>query len=108
MSDETAKPEFKVVEGGLPKAESNPTSVFDDLAGLRKAQKITVQRKTVLVNVTVGKPPSDTYFRAHPTWALDDATVLKTDAGDYLFVLPGMRSHPKLSRGDAGEDAHER
>ena len=97
MSDEPVKAEFKVVEGGLPKAESNPTSVFNDLASLRKEQKLTVRRKSVLVNVTVDKPPSDTYFRAHPDWALDDATVIKTDGGDFLFVLPAMRGHPKLS-----------
>ena len=96
MADEDAaksKPDLKVVAAG----EGNSTSVFDDLAGLRKAQKLTVQRKTVLVNVSVDKPPADTYFRAHPTWILDDATVLKTDSGDFLFVLPVMRAHPKLA-----------
>jgi hypothetical protein len=41
MSDEPVKAEFKVVEGGLPKAESNPTSVFDDLASLRKDPLLT-------------------------------------------------------------------
>jgi hypothetical protein len=98
MSDDDAvkKPDLKVISSEPATGEADPRSVFDDLAGLRKAQKLTVQRKTVLVNVTVGKPPSDTYFRAHPTWVLDDATVLKTDTGDYLFVLPQMRSHPKL------------
>jgi hypothetical protein len=96
IDDDTPAPKLKVVDYEPAVGEANPTSVFDDLAGLRKAQKLTVQRKTVLVNVIVGKPPSDKYFRAHPTWALDDATVLKTDTGDYLFVLPGMRGHPKL------------
>jgi hypothetical protein len=98
MSDDETlkKPDLKVVSDETAVGANNPTSVFDDLASLRKSQKLTVQRKTVLVNVIVGKPPSDTYFRAHPTWVLDDATVLKTDAGDFLFVLPGMRGHPKL------------
>jgi hypothetical protein len=95
IDDEAKKPNPKVVAGEAV-GGSNPASVFDDLASLRKAQKITVQRKTVLVNVTVDKPPSDTYFRAHPDWALDDATILKTDSRDTLFVVPAMRSHPKL------------
>jgi hypothetical protein len=98
MSDDDAvkKLDLKVV-GGETIGGDNPASVFDDLASLRNAQKLTVQRKTVLVNVTVNKPPKDTYFRAHPTWALDDATVIKTDNGDFLFVLPVMRNYPKLS-----------
>lgn len=90
------KPDLKVV-GGEAGGEGNPTSVFNDLASLRREQKLTVRRKSVLVNVTVDKPPSDTYFRAHPDWALDDATVIKTDGGDFLFVLPAMRGHAKLS-----------
>src|SRR5262245_58960787 len=90
--DAKPKPDLKVVAA----ADGNSTSVFDDLAGLRKAQKLTVQRKTALVNVSVDKPPADTYFRAHPTWILDDATVLKTDSREFLFVLPVMRAHPKL------------
>jgi hypothetical protein len=95
IDDDTTVPKLKVVDCEPAVGEANPTSVFDDLAGLRKAQKLTVQRKTVLVNVTVDKPPSDTYFRAHPDWKLDDATVIKADRG-YLFVVPAMRGYPKL------------
>ena len=51
------KPKFEVVSEPT-KAEGNPSSVFDDLAALRKASKLTVVRRPVLVNVTVDKPPN--------------------------------------------------
>jgi len=72
------------------------SSVFDDLAGLRKAQKITVSRKAVLINVKVDKPPNNVHFRAHPEWYIDDASILQDrDAGTFYFVHPVMRTHPK-------------
>ena len=89
----TDKPDLRVVS-------SNPNSVFDDLASLRKASKLTVQRKAVLVNVSVGKPPNNVYFRAHPEYALDNATVLRDREGTSdttYFVVPHMRMHPKLA-----------
>jgi hypothetical protein len=91
----TEKPELKVVE---EKGEHNPNTVFENLSELRKAQKLTVQRKTVLVNVVVDKPPNNSYFRVHPDWLLDDATVIKDrDTGAYYFVVPAMREHPKVA-----------
>lgn len=91
MSD--GKPDLKVVS-------SNPTAIFDDLPALRKASKLTVQRKSVLVNVTVGRPPNDVYFHAHPEDVLDDATILRDSEGTsraHYFVVPHMRMHPKLT-----------
>jgi hypothetical protein len=88
----TEKPDLKVVE-------SNPSSIFDDLEGLRKAQKLVVQRKAVLVNVAVDRPANNVHFRAHHEWALDDCTVLRDAEGSkrtWYFVAPLMRSHPKL------------
>ena len=74
------------------------SSVFDDLAGLRKAQKITVSRKAVLINVKVDKPPNNVHFRAHPEWYIDDASIIQDrDAGTFYFVHPVMRTHPKLA-----------
>jgi hypothetical protein len=100
MPDEAKKPEFKVITPKELKAEGNPGSVFDDLASLRKASKLTVQRKAVLVNVTVDKPPSNSYFRCHRELVLDDATVLRDAEGTsraYYYVVPSMREHPKLA-----------
>ena len=74
------KPKLEVVNEQL-KAEGNPTSVFDDLSALRKASKLIVQRKAVLVNVTVDKPPSNAYFRCHRELMLDNATVLRDYEG---------------------------
>jgi hypothetical protein len=72
MSDESApKPDLKVV------SSRDPAAIFDDLAALRKASKLTVKRKTVLVNVPVGKPPNNVHFRTHPTLKLENATVIK-------------------------------
>ena len=91
------KPELKVVEE-TKKGEHNPNTVFENLSELRKAQKLTVQRKTVLVNVAVDKPANNSYFRAHKDWVLDEATVIKDpDSGTYYFVVPNMRSHPKIA-----------
>ena len=67
--------------------EGNPASVFDDLASLRKASKLTVQRKAVLVNVTVDKPPNNVYFRCHRELVLDDCTVLRDNGRHQSGVL---------------------
>jgi hypothetical protein len=95
MADDQMKPRLEVVGESTP---PHANSIFDDLDQLRKASKITVQRKTVLVNVTVDKPANCVYFRAHPTWHLEDTTVIKDpDSGVYYFVNPPMRRHPKLA-----------
>src|SRR5262245_4961600 len=78
---------------------SDPAAIFDDLASLRKQSKLTVQRKTVLINVTVDKPANNVHFRAHadPAWQLDDTTILQDKSGtarDFYFVHPNMREHP--------------
>ena len=93
--------------------EGNPASVFDDLASLRKASKLTVQRKAVLVNVAVDKPPNNVYFRCHRELMLDDATVLRDAEGTsraYYFVVPHMRAHPQAdaasAQGHPGADLH--
>jgi len=95
MSDESAqKPDLKVVPKG------DPADIFNDLAALRKASKLTVKRKTVLVNMTVDKPPNNVYFRTHPTLKLENATVIREKDGTrdiYYFVVPDMRGHPKLA-----------
>jgi hypothetical protein len=95
----TERPKLEVINE-QPKAEGTPGSVFDDLASLRKASKLTVQRKAVLVNVAVDKPPNNAYFRCHRELVLDDATVLRDAEGTnqaFYFVVPQMRTHPKLA-----------
>ena len=94
MTDKQAK--LEVV--GEP-AKIDPTDVFNDLAALRKASKLTVQRKSVLVNVAVDRPANNVYFRCHPDLLLDDATVLRDDEGTsrtFYYVVPAMRAHPQL------------
>jgi len=95
MSDEaTKKPDLKVV------SDKDPSAIFDDLAALRKASKLTVKRKTVLVNVPVGKPPNNVYFRTHPALKLENATVIREKDGTRdvnYFITPDMRGHPKLA-----------
>ena len=92
----TEKPKLEVVSEQL----NNPGTVFDDLASLRKASKLTVQRKAVLVNVAVDKPPNNCYFRCHRELVLDDTTVVRDTQGTSkatYFVCPHMRAHPKLA-----------
>jgi hypothetical protein len=95
MADEpAAKPDLQVV------SNKDPSAIFDDLASLRKESKLTVKRKTVLVNVTVDKPPSNVHFRTHPTLKLENATVIKDEDGTrkkFYFIVPAMRGHPKLA-----------
>jgi hypothetical protein len=94
MADDAKKPDLKVVPG------KDPSAIFDDLAALRKEQQITVKRRTVLVNVSVGKPPGNVHFRTHPTSKLEHATVIVDEDGSrkkFYYVVPSMRSHPKLA-----------
>jgi hypothetical protein len=81
-----------------PAAGRNPTDVFADLDALREKSKLTVKRKVVLVNVSVGRPANNTHFRtnADPDYCLD-ATVLIDERKAIYFVVPEMRSHPKIA-----------
>jgi hypothetical protein len=103
MADDIRKPKIELVEPApQEKGEHEPTSVFDDLENLRKQSKLTVQRKSVLVNVSVDKPANNVYFRvnADPEMMLDNATVLRNDEGtkkNFFYVVPAMRAHPKLA-----------
>jgi hypothetical protein len=92
----TEQPKLHVV-GETPSG----TSVFDDLDALRKTPKIKVARKSVIVNIDVGRPPSDCYFRAHPDpeWRLEEEAIVKAKDSDTVFYInpySGMASHPKL------------
>ena len=74
-----------------------PTSVFNNLDSLRKAQALVVKRKVVTVNVEVGKPPNHVHFRVHPEWQLDQATIIRdSDERVTYYVVPNMRHHLKL------------
>src|SRR3954453_14851868 len=104
MSDESVrKSKIELVGPTAPTTEvgePNPTSIFDDLASLRKQSKLTVKRKSILVNVTVDKPPSNEYFRVNPDPEMMlDATVLRNTEGTskiFYYVPPPMREHPKI------------
>ena len=68
--DQAKKPDLKVVPN------KDPSAIFNDLAALRKASKLTIKRKTVLINVPVDKPPNNVHFRTHPTLKLENATEI--------------------------------
>jgi hypothetical protein len=89
------KPDLKVV----PKQD--PTDIFNDLAALRKATKITVERKKLLTNIEVGRPLGTVHFRTRPTPIIEAKVVLqKTGAKrTYYYISPysGMEAHPKLT-----------
>ena len=60
----------------LELVDSPPDSVFDDIEALRKTATIKVSRRVVPVNVSVGKPKNNVYFRCHPDPAMSlDASV---------------------------------
>jgi len=98
MTDESKKPEMKLVE-------TTPESVFDDIEGLRKTATLKVSRRIVAVNVAVRRPPNNVYFRCHPDpeMELEASVLLGGDGGDdYYFVTPFMLNHhvilPRLRR----------
>jgi hypothetical protein len=94
MAEETKKPKLEVVGTA---GEHNPNSIFDDLGSLRQASTLTVQRKTVLVNVDVGMPPNNSYFRVHKTEELDNQSVLRDKTTQtFYYVTPAMRGHAKI------------
>ena len=89
----TEKAKLELVE------DSAPDSVFDDLETLRKTATIKVTRRVVQVNVTVGKPKNNVYFRCHPDPAMSlDASVLvdPNKSDDIYFVAPSMLKHPAV------------
>jgi hypothetical protein len=90
MTDEAKKPDIKLVE------DPAPESVFDDIETLRKTATLKVSRRVVSVNVKVGKPPNNVYFRCHPDPNMSlDASVLIGSEGsdDFYFVTPFMLNH---------------
>ena len=91
MADDTPK-NIKLVE-------TDPLDVFNDIEELRKTATLKVSRKTVLVNVRVGKPNANTFFRVRPgpEWSLD-ASVIIGDGGsdDFYFVTPFMLNHSTM------------
>jgi hypothetical protein len=63
-----------------------------------------VQRKPVLVNVSVDRPANNVYFRSHPDpeMTLEDTTVVRDTtiaSKPFYYVVPAMRTHPKLIQG---------
>jgi hypothetical protein len=94
-SDDVKRPGIKLVEE--PVAES----VFDDIDALRKVSPLTVQRKRIITNVSVGKPPTDCYFRVNADPAMSiGANVVVGPRGrdDLYFVTPKMWSYPVVAK----------
>jgi hypothetical protein len=59
----TEKPKLELVD-------TAPDNIFDDIETLRKTATLKVSRRVVPINVTVGKPKNNVYFRCHPDPAL--------------------------------------
>ena len=73
-----------------------PESVFDDMETLRKTATIKVSRRLVPINVAVGKPKNNVYFRCHkhPDLTLDASVLVGADGSDdFYFVSPVMLNH---------------
>jgi hypothetical protein len=100
-TNDVSKRKLEIVGDTSPQnAAHDPRDIFNDIEALRKASKPTVQRKSVLVNVSVDKPPGNSYFRAHCEHLLDNATIVRDDQGagrSIYFIAPSMRSYPKLA-----------
>jgi hypothetical protein len=81
-----------------PAGVPSSTDIFNDLGALREQSKLTVRRRSMLTNVFVVKHPDNSkHFRVHPDEGMTlAATVLFDDSRNCYYVIPGMRSHPKL------------
>jgi len=90
--NEKSAPKLELVE------PPPPESIFDDLDTLRKVSEIKVQRKQLKVNVTVGKPRNNVYFRCHETIWFDKGLLLTVpgDSDEFFYVHPNMKDHPVL------------
>jgi hypothetical protein len=91
MVDDVKKPDIKLIE------TPPPESVFDDVEALRKVATLKVSRRVVPVNVKVGRPANNVFFRSHADMVLD-CSVLIGDGGsdDFYFVVPRMLNHPTM------------
>jgi hypothetical protein len=86
-------PDLKVVGGA--------ESIFSDIKNLRTSATPKIGRKVVQVNITVGKPPNNVFFRCHPSAEMSlDASVLIGTKGsnDFYFVAPNMLEHRAVVR----------
>ena len=89
----TEKAKLELVE------DSAPGSIFDDLETLRKTATLKVSRRVVQVNMTVGKPKNNVYFRCHhdPAMSLDASVLIDPNKSDDIyFVAPSMLKHPAV------------
>jgi hypothetical protein len=80
----------------LELVDNAPEDVFDDIEALRKTATLKVSRRIVSINVTVGKPKNNVYFRCHPDpdHALDASVITGGEGSDdFYFVTPVMLSH---------------
>jgi hypothetical protein len=99
MSDEPKAPQFQKPDLKVV-LKQDPTDIFNDLAALRKATKPTVQRKKLLLNVEVGRPPNSVHFRTHPELKFEAKVILQKDGTKRIFYyispFSKMEEHPKL------------
>jgi hypothetical protein len=76
--------------------KQTPEDIFNDVEALRKVAEHKVQRRAVLVNMSVRKPPDNAYFQCHPDLAqrLDASLIFDKEERDVYFVTPTMMNHP--------------
>ena len=86
----TEKPKLELVE--TPPADS----IFNDVEALRRTTDLKVNRRVVQVNVAIGKPRSNIYFRCHPDPALMlESWIVTGNKGsdDFYYVTPAMKDY---------------
>src|SRR6516165_10039146 len=84
-----------------PTPVPSPSDIFNDLEALREQSKMTVRRRSVLVNVFVVKHPANNkYFRCHPEKRMSlDATVIWDDRACYYVIAgPVVPDHSRIER----------
>jgi hypothetical protein len=93
--EEGAVPDEKKSER-IKLVETAPEDVFNDIEALRKVAVLKVTRRVVQVNVSVGRPSDNSYFRIHPDpgMMLDGSVIVSDDRrNDYYYVTPAMLDH---------------
>jgi hypothetical protein len=91
MTEEKKQDHLKLVTDNR-----SPEDIFNNMDELRKVAEHKVQKRPVIVNMTVGKPPDNAFFQCHPDPAqfIDTSVIYDKEDRDVYYPAPSMINHP--------------
>jgi hypothetical protein len=96
MTEEKKSDHLKLVTGDNDNPTPSPEDIFNNMEELRKVVEHKVQKRPVVVNMAVGKPPDNAHFQCHsdPLQHIDTSLLYDKEERDVYYVGPTMMSHP--------------